>query len=33
MLRFAKIREEALKRHAELFGEELRLYVLIVFHT
>lgn len=33
MSKFAKIGEEAVRRNAELVGEELRLYVLIVFHT
>lgn len=33
MSRFAKIDETAIKRHAELSGEELRLFVLIKFHT
>jgi hypothetical protein len=32
-MRFAKIGEEVLSRHAELTGEELRLYMFIVFHT
>jgi hypothetical protein len=31
--RFAKIEEEAINHHTDLTGEELRLYVLIKFHT
>jgi len=33
MSRFAKIEEAAITRHAELTGEELRLYMLIKYHT
>ena len=33
MSRFAKIDENAIKRQSELSGEELRLFILIKFHT
>ena len=32
-MRFAKVGEEVLSRHKELTGEELRLYLIIVFHA
>ena len=32
MNRFARVGEETFKRHAELHGEEFRLYTIIIFH-